>query len=142
MAEVLLTSEAFVKSATGLRDNLAGAYLLPSIREAQEAGDSTAYMRLLRQGLSQAPKMKKMVQFLLDETGFTKVSGVENPATRLEIAAMAEKVQAILAKYAPDDPAVIALKQSELYKKALGLIETKKAEDNCISYPSEESHHK
>ena len=111
-------------------------------REAQEAGDSTAYMRLLRQGLSQAPKMKKMVQFLLDETGFTKVSGVENPATRLEIAAMAEKVQAILAKYAPDDPAVIALKQSELYKKALGLIETKKAEDNCISYPSEESHHK
>lgn len=38
MAEVLLTSEAFVKSATGLRDNLAGAYLLPSIREAQEAG--------------------------------------------------------------------------------------------------------
>ena len=38
MAEVLLTSETFVKSATGLRDNLAGAYLLPSIREAQEAG--------------------------------------------------------------------------------------------------------
>lgn len=38
MAEVLLTSEAFVKRVTGLRDNLAGAYLLPSIREAQESG--------------------------------------------------------------------------------------------------------
>lgn len=36
MAEILLTSEAFVKSAVGLRDNIAGAYILPAIREVQE----------------------------------------------------------------------------------------------------------
>ena len=35
MAEILLTSEAFVKSVTNVSDNLAGKYILPSIREAQ-----------------------------------------------------------------------------------------------------------
>lgn len=38
MAEILLSSEAFVKSVTSISDNLAGKYLLPSLREAQEIG--------------------------------------------------------------------------------------------------------
>jgi len=38
MAEILLTSESFVKSVTNVSDNLAGKYILPSIREAQEQG--------------------------------------------------------------------------------------------------------
>lgn len=36
MAEYLLTSETFVKSVSNISDNLAGKYVLPSIREAQE----------------------------------------------------------------------------------------------------------
>jgi hypothetical protein len=36
MAEVLLTSESFVKSVTSISENVFGNYLLPSIREAQE----------------------------------------------------------------------------------------------------------
>lgn len=36
MTETLLTSEAFVKECTSISDNIAGKYLLPSIREAQE----------------------------------------------------------------------------------------------------------
>lgn len=36
MAEILLSSEAFVKSVTSVSDNLSGKYLLPSLREAQE----------------------------------------------------------------------------------------------------------
>lgn len=36
MAEILLTSEQFVKSTSNISDNLAGHYLLPAIREAQE----------------------------------------------------------------------------------------------------------
>ena len=36
MTEILLTSERFVKDATSISDNLAGKYLLPSIREVQE----------------------------------------------------------------------------------------------------------
>lgn len=38
MAEILLTSEAFVKSTTNVSDNLAGKYIKPSIREAQDCG--------------------------------------------------------------------------------------------------------
>ena len=38
MAEILLTSETFVKSVTSISDNLAGKYLRPSIREAQDMG--------------------------------------------------------------------------------------------------------
>lgn len=38
MAEILLSSEAFVKSVTSISDNLAGKYLLPALREAQEQG--------------------------------------------------------------------------------------------------------
>ncbi len=108
-------------------------YLLHG-REAKTAGDTATYMRFLRQGLEQASKMKKMVQFLLDETGVTQVSGVENPAARMEIAAMAEQVQAILSRYAPDDPAVIALKQSELYRKAASLIEAPKPDDSDLNF--------
>lgn len=36
MAEILLSSEAFVKSVSSISDNLAGKYVLPSLREAQE----------------------------------------------------------------------------------------------------------
>ena len=36
MAEILLTSEVFVKSVSNISDNVAGKYILPSIREAQE----------------------------------------------------------------------------------------------------------
>lgn len=36
--EILLTSEAFVKGVTSISDNLAGKYLRPSIREAQDIG--------------------------------------------------------------------------------------------------------
>lgn len=36
MAEILLTSEKFIKEVTNISDNLAGKFILPSLREAQE----------------------------------------------------------------------------------------------------------
>lgn len=36
MAEVLLTSEMFIKSVSSISDNLSGKYILPALREAQE----------------------------------------------------------------------------------------------------------
>ena len=36
MAEVLLSSEVYVKSVTNISDNVAGKYILTSLREAQE----------------------------------------------------------------------------------------------------------
>ena len=38
MAEILLSSENFIKSVTNISDNVAGKYILPSLREAQEVG--------------------------------------------------------------------------------------------------------
>ena len=38
MAEILLTSETFIKSVTSINDNVAGKFLLPSLREAQDNG--------------------------------------------------------------------------------------------------------
>lgn len=38
MAEILLSSETFVKSVMSISDNVAGKYILPSLREAQEIG--------------------------------------------------------------------------------------------------------
>lgn len=38
MAEVLLSSEKFIKQVTSISDNVAGKYILPSLREAQEVG--------------------------------------------------------------------------------------------------------
>lgn len=38
MAEILLSSEKFIKDVTSVSDNLSGKYLLPSLREAQEIG--------------------------------------------------------------------------------------------------------
>lgn len=38
MAEILLSSETFIKSVTNISDNLSGKYLLPALREAQEIG--------------------------------------------------------------------------------------------------------
>lgn len=38
MAEILLSSETFIKSVTNISDNVAGKYILSSLREAQEVG--------------------------------------------------------------------------------------------------------
>lgn len=38
MAEILLSSERFIKSVTSASDNLSGKHLLPALREAQEVG--------------------------------------------------------------------------------------------------------
>ena len=38
MAEILLSSENFIKSVTNISDNVSGKYILTSLREAQEVG--------------------------------------------------------------------------------------------------------
>lgn len=56
MAEILLSSEAFIKQITNISDNTAGRFILPSLREAQEMG--------LRSILGDAlmAKLKKVVR--------------------------------------------------------------------------------
>ena len=85
---------------------------------ALEAGDAAGYVRLLREGLAMCESVKAMVEFLLDHT-----PELQRPAPSAELLALAEQVRAVLARFAPDDPAVAMLKQSEAYQKVAHLIE-------------------
>ena len=88
-------------------------------RKIKEGGDLAGYLRFLRQGLGQASKMKKMIRFLADEAE----KEARKPAANPELESLAEQVRAILARYAPDDPAVLALKRTEAYQKVAYLLE-------------------
>ena len=85
---------------------------------ALDAGDSAAYVRLLRQGLETCPEMKSMVEFLLKRLEESQ----KIPATP-ELLRLAEQVRTLLSMYPADDPAVEALKQSAAYQKVAHLIE-------------------
>jgi len=84
---------------------------------ALDAGDTLGYVRLLRAGLEACNEMKAMVEFLIDNTPQLA------PQPSDELTALADRVRLLLSQYAPDDPAVAALKQSEAYKRVEYLIE-------------------
>lgn len=87
--------------------------------KALDGGDCGMYIKLLREGLLAYPGTKKMASFLLDSTPEVQ----ELLAPPPEVQALADQVRAVLARYAPDDPAVVALKQSEAYQKVAHLLE-------------------
>lgn len=84
--------------------------------EQLDKGNASGYVHLLKEGLISCEGMKSMVEFLLKHTPQLK-----DPAD--ELANLAEQIRTVLAKFAPDDPAVAALKQSEAYQKVAYLIE-------------------
>ena len=85
--------------------------------QALESGDSVAYVKLLRAGLESCPEMKIMVEFLTEHTPQLR------PSASQELLSLAEQVRGMLAAFAPEDPAVAALKQSPVYQKVVHLIE-------------------
>lgn len=87
--------------------------------DALDANDTTNYVRLLREGLNVCEGMKALVEFLMDNT--PELQKPLSPSGELQ--ALAEQVRTILAQFSPDDPAVVALKQSEAYQKVAYLIE-------------------
>lgn len=95
-----------------------GFYFVQAI-EALDTGDAAGYVRLLRAGLAVNEGMKPMVEFLLDHT--PQLQAISEPPTELK--ALAEQVRTILSNFAPGDPAVETLKQSEAYQKVAYLIE-------------------
>ena len=60
MVEILLSSEAFIKSETNISDNVSGKYILTSLREAQEVGLQTII------GESLLEKLKALVKSGID----------------------------------------------------------------------------
>ena len=80
---------------------------------AVQRKDWSAAVSCLHSMLSCAPVMKGMVDFLLQQMEERKQQESASP----ELLELAEKVRTILARYSPYDPAVTALKQSEVYQK-------------------------
>lgn len=85
---------------------------------ALDAGDSAAYVRLLRQGLESCAEAKPMAEFLLKQ-----LEDSRRVQATPELIVLAEQVRTLLAQYPADDPAVEALKQSAAYQKVAHLIE-------------------
>lgn len=85
---------------------------------AQDAGNASMYVQLLRQGLEVCPEGKPMVEFLL-----WQLEESRKVQSTPELLTLAEQVRALLAQYPADDPAVEALKQSAAYQKVAHLIE-------------------
>ena len=91
--------------------------------EAIERGEFSECIRQLQQGLSTYPDMAKMVEFLLD-----RVAEMEH-SSRIAVAppellALAQQVNTVLARFAPDDPAVAELKHSAAYQQVAWIIES------------------
>ena len=101
-------------------DQFSVQYLMARSLQAQK--DKAAYIHSLRSALHAAPQMKYFVTFL----GEHEKQEMEKQVSP-EFLALAKNVRAILAMYAPDDPAVVALKQSDAYQKVAYLIEDTEA---------------
>lgn len=87
--------------------------------DALEAGNAVSYVQHLRTGLSAHKDMKDMVEFLLERTPELQIRS--EPSA--ELLALAKQIRTVLANFSPNDPAVIALKQSAAYQKVAHLIE-------------------
>ena len=67
--------------------------------------------------------MNSMVKYLLNNVE-NDMSKIEIPKeVTPELMMLAQKVKAILSSYPENDPAVLAIKQSEVYKQVAHLIE-------------------
>lgn len=86
--------------------------------DALDAGDKTGYVHCLREGLSTCEGMKNMVEFLIKHT-----PEIQLPAPSQELLDLADRVRSMLSAFAPEDPAVAAIKQSPVYQKVAYLIE-------------------
>ena len=87
--------------------------------DALDAGDAVSYARLLRESLTANEGVKDMVGYLVEQTPELKIQ----PKPSDELRVLADQIRTVLANFAPDDPAVAALKQSEAYQKVAHLIE-------------------
>lgn len=86
--------------------------------QALDEGNTAGYVRLLRKGLTAHEGMKPMVEFLTEHTPELQV-----PEPDPELLDLAGKVRDLLALYPQDDPAVVAIKASDVYKRVAHLIE-------------------
>lgn len=90
--------------------------------DALNQGDFGGCVKRLRAGLDSYQDVAKMVEFLLDRVAeMEKVSRIAGAPP--ELAELANQVQAMLARFAPGDPAVEELKKSPAYRQVAWMID-------------------
>ncbi|HIV61696.1 MAG TPA: glycosyltransferase [Candidatus Butyricicoccus avistercoris] len=77
----------------------------------------------LKKSLKLAPNIKELIKYLTDNVTKKLQDDNEQEQVNPELLALAEKVKIILNSYPQDDPSVLAIKQSDIYKKVAYLIE-------------------
>ncbi len=90
--------------------------------QALEEEEMTGFIRHLQEGLALYPDIAKMVEFLLNWAE-EQSKHAQIAAAPPELILLAEQIRQMLLRFAPDDPAVEALKQSAAYQKVAWLIE-------------------
>lgn len=117
-ADILANEETFCTLPTS--HQFAIYYVL-----AIEAEDFKEKISLLRQAIKQATELKQLVTFTLEEfkKEQTKLARDKQLSASPELLEMAKNIKALLSNYAEDDPALIAIKQSPVYKQVAHLIE-------------------
>ena len=98
------------------------AWILIQYKNSIDAGDLKKSIYWLKKSLKLAPNMKELVKNLVSNIE-EKLKDEPTENVPQELLILAEKVRAILNGYPQDDPAVFAIKQSEVYKKVAHLIE-------------------
>ncbi len=103
-------------------------------QKALQQNDAKEAVRLLRTALHTAPDKKEMVSFLLEKVKETaepeKTPPVQPKEVSAELMALAQQIKTILSQFAPDDPAVLQLKESPAYQMVAHLIDPIDAKNN------------
>ena len=92
---------------------------------AVESEDFKEKISLLRQAIKHKSELKLLVTFTLEEfkKEQEKIVRDRQLSASPELLEMAKNIKQLLSNYAPDDPALIAIKQSPVYKQVAHLIE-------------------
>lgn len=99
------------------------AWFIFKYSEEKKNNNLKACIYWLKKALKVLPNMNSMVKYLLNnvENDMSKIEIPKEVAPELMM--LAQKVKAILSSYPENDPAVLAIKQSEVYKQVAHLIE-------------------
>lgn len=109
-----------------------GLFLLPPMHRfgwycaqaftALDGGDAVGCVRMLHNALGENEAMSGLVNLLLEDIQAHE-RGKAVQAASPELLALAEKINSMLEEFAPDDPALAALKESPVYQRVAHLIE-------------------
>lgn len=101
------------------------AWFIFKYSEEKKNNNLKACIYWLKKSIKIAPVMKSMVKYLLKNVE-EEMNNIENQIPQecnQELLNLAKKVKNILSSYPENDPAVLAIKQSEVYKQVAHLIE-------------------